>query len=456
MKGSGQFEFPKELNKGKWVTDYYVYLVAEEANGDRETNFSSAPVQLAKPELFMFESEIDISVDGKGTATASPVKGYKGTEVTLTTTSERGWIFKEWQVLSGDVTIKDNKFVLGDTDVKIKAVFEHKGIFCEKISMSENLILKIGESVSLNAVITPDDADDKSLSWTSDNENIAKVSDSGIVTAVNCGYAVISATNKKSGVSAECSIKVMPVYIDDNDSRSHISPEDLEKYVIPEYTAGKSVTASQINIGSKKEPKKVDISISMNCYNAVNYTGKAATPQNDPSFGFSLDYSSLLTAAGRSDLIGKEVFKISYVGKSKNAGPGEFYAKLALAPKAKKTFNLSVQEQKVLKKLIAAANKELKKADNRIKFTINKASILNFEPIEIHAKLDKNDKIKYKDDKLKGLKSVKGKLKPTDTKAKKLSKSTYSIKVIDGNTNLVRLSGAGKNFTGFTTLTVTK
>ena len=61
---------------------------------------------------------------GNGTASASPAKAAAGTEITLTAMPNEGYHFKEWQVISGNVTIKDNKFTMPDSDVEVKAVFE--------------------------------------------------------------------------------------------------------------------------------------------------------------------------------------------------------------------------------------------------------------------------------------------------------------------------------------------
>ncbi|MBQ7656576.1 MAG: hypothetical protein IJS41_08725 [Clostridia bacterium] len=47
-----------------------------------------------------------------------------GTEVTLTNTPAEGYQFKEWQVISDGVTIKDNKFTIGTANVEVKAIFE--------------------------------------------------------------------------------------------------------------------------------------------------------------------------------------------------------------------------------------------------------------------------------------------------------------------------------------------
>ena len=67
---------------------------------------------------------VTVTNDGRGTGSASPNSGYEGTEVLLTAAPKEGYKLKEWQVVSGGVTIEDNKFKLGAANVEIKAVFE--------------------------------------------------------------------------------------------------------------------------------------------------------------------------------------------------------------------------------------------------------------------------------------------------------------------------------------------
>ena len=68
-----------------------------------------------------------VSPDGNGTASASPDKAVAGTEITLTATPKDGYRLKEWQVISGGVTIVDDKFTMPDSNVEIKAIFEKDG-----------------------------------------------------------------------------------------------------------------------------------------------------------------------------------------------------------------------------------------------------------------------------------------------------------------------------------------
>ena len=70
------------------------------------------------------EFTISVKTDGNGTASASPAKAAAGTEITLTATPNTGYHFKEWQVISGGVTIKDDTFLMPNDNVEVKAIFE--------------------------------------------------------------------------------------------------------------------------------------------------------------------------------------------------------------------------------------------------------------------------------------------------------------------------------------------
>ena len=70
------------------------------------------------------EYTVTVTTAGNGTASASHAKAVVGTEITLTATPKEGYRFKEWKVMSGGVTIKDNKFLMPDSNVEVKAIFE--------------------------------------------------------------------------------------------------------------------------------------------------------------------------------------------------------------------------------------------------------------------------------------------------------------------------------------------
>jgi uncharacterized repeat protein (TIGR02543 family) len=70
------------------------------------------------------EFTITVKTDGNGTSSASPAKAAAGTQITLAAKPDNGYHFKEWQVISGGVTIENNKFIMPDSDVEVKAIFE--------------------------------------------------------------------------------------------------------------------------------------------------------------------------------------------------------------------------------------------------------------------------------------------------------------------------------------------
>ena len=69
---------------------------------------------------------VTVTTDGNGTALANVTSAAFGTKITLTATAKEGYQFKEWQVVSGGVYIKDNTFTMPANDVSVKAVFEKK------------------------------------------------------------------------------------------------------------------------------------------------------------------------------------------------------------------------------------------------------------------------------------------------------------------------------------------
>lgn len=70
------------------------------------------------------EYAVTVKDDGHGTGSADPASATAGTEITLTATPNAGYHFKEWQVMSGDVTVRDDKFTMPGSDVEVKAIFE--------------------------------------------------------------------------------------------------------------------------------------------------------------------------------------------------------------------------------------------------------------------------------------------------------------------------------------------
>ena len=66
------------------------------------------------------------------------------------------------------------------------------------IKISGNSEITVGGTTALTATITPDNASDKTVTWSSKNEAVAKVNASGVVTGVDAGTAEIIATSSNN------------------------------------------------------------------------------------------------------------------------------------------------------------------------------------------------------------------------------------------------------------------
>ena len=80
----------------------------------------------------------------------------------------------------------------------------------EQIALSKTEgVLTVGNSVTITATVTPDNATNATVNWTSSDEKVATVDSNGKVTAVAAGNATIKATSESDGdVSADYALTV--------------------------------------------------------------------------------------------------------------------------------------------------------------------------------------------------------------------------------------------------------
>ena len=72
--------------------------------------------------------------------------------------------------------------------------------------------MKVGETETLTVTVTPSNATEKEVFWTSSNPDVVDVDTEGLITAKKVGKATITA--EVGGVKAKCSVEVTPSYIE--------------------------------------------------------------------------------------------------------------------------------------------------------------------------------------------------------------------------------------------------
>ena len=115
------FTAPADQEFKAWEIGGAEYKVGDSYTVDRDTEIKALwENSVITPTTYT----VTVGNDGNGTGTASPSTAAAGTTITLTATPKTGYHFKEWEVISGGVTIKDDKFTMPSANVEVKAIFE--------------------------------------------------------------------------------------------------------------------------------------------------------------------------------------------------------------------------------------------------------------------------------------------------------------------------------------------
>ena len=145
-----------------------------------------------------------------------------------------------WESSNKSVATVDNNGnvkAISKGNAVIKAYVNNKEITCQ-INVNEknipvknivldndSLVMNIGDVKTINAVVIPNDATDKELSWSSSDTNIISVNQKGQVEAKSVGDANVVVTSKDGNVKVKCKVSV-------NKKKSNYVIVDDSKYKI--------------------------------------------------------------------------------------------------------------------------------------------------------------------------------------------------------------------------------
>lgn len=106
-------------------------------------------------------------------------------------------------VLLQSDTVSDNNIIIAVTGVALNKTELH---------------LKNGESETLTATVTPENAANRNVMWTTSDESVATVDANGVVKAVSAGTADITVTTADGNKTSVCKVTIEAVYDPKNDT----------------------------------------------------------------------------------------------------------------------------------------------------------------------------------------------------------------------------------------------
>lgn len=179
---------------------------------------AKCPVTVSQPLMAIRMDDIDLQTNGQSSATVNyTLVPADTTEDNVTLSVDDDSVAR----LDGNRIIAVNNGVtkitatcgIVKTSAKVTVTTKVEQIVLNKTEG----VLTVGTSVTVTATVTPDNATNATVNWTSSDEKVATVDSNGKVTAVAAGNATITATSESDGdVSADYALTVNKAAVKQN------------------------------------------------------------------------------------------------------------------------------------------------------------------------------------------------------------------------------------------------
>ncbi|TDF93780.1 PQQ-binding-like beta-propeller repeat protein [Paenibacillus piri] len=176
-----------------YVGSYDKKLYAIKPDGTKKWEFLTGDVVFSSPA---------IDADGTVYIGSGDKKLYA-----IKSNGTKKWDFETGAEIASSPAIgPDGAVYIGSMDHNVYAVgmVSVSGVSLNKTALA----LKAGQSETLQATVTPGDATFQEMKWSSDDDGIAKVDDSGKVTGVKPGKTTITVTTEDGGYFNRCVVTV--------------------------------------------------------------------------------------------------------------------------------------------------------------------------------------------------------------------------------------------------------
>lgn len=160
---------------------------------------------------------VTLTINEEGGTLKNNISGsYRlGKTLSIESPTKDNCIFEGWEITSSknDYNLTNNILIIGSENITLKAKWKklatgveikNNGTTITNGGVCKSGTIYVGDSLTLVAKPKPTDADEKEVTWTSNNSSVATVNANGVVSISGVGSATITA--KIGSVSSTCTI----------------------------------------------------------------------------------------------------------------------------------------------------------------------------------------------------------------------------------------------------------
>ena len=290
------------VNDDKFTDELVVNVVSE--NIEPQMIFNPTNIVFDSPKLNLVEGNI-----AELTYQTLPSNAYRknlkwsSSDITIATVDSNGVVTAK-KAGTAVITLSASDEVKAEIVVEVESAVVN--VTSVSIITGTNLNLNIGDTSTIVPNVLPENATDKSVSYSSSDSNIAMVDNNGVVTAISAGTAVITVTTNEGLKTATVTVTV------NGNSSSGGSSSGSGSSSGGGSSSSKPTTSSDYNFGYNfyyNDVYSVDYHGVTNKYIHMNLriTNKSTSSKNAIYFCVNESSSTAKSATGAKKLYGKSL-----------------------------------------------------------------------------------------------------------------------------------------------------
>lgn len=176
---------------------------------------------------------------------------------------------------------KENASVSASCTVNVVDESQYEGVPVQNVQIPRNATVRVGGTKAITARIIPDNATNKTLFWTSEDESVVTVDEDGVLTGVSEGRVKIRATSEDGNHWSECRVDVIgedepPIKIDYEYAPGETVERRLSINANHTHFHGKGYVSDYEILDARFEKGLIDVKVQ-----SGGISMRPATPHND-------------------------------------------------------------------------------------------------------------------------------------------------------------------------------